>query len=373
MGMDYKQCVAFLRKYASPAELRDLMRTAATTFSYKHTRIFLTYYSMPDWLAITDTAAVPGAAVPGAEPFGDVLRAMSVESARPAVGAFIIDNSLESSVRKGAFRHLVEAYKSAAKEHQKSVADCLNCFIGLGSGRALLMELGRTRHTITVMPHWHYFMTMPGGHGFYNAITLALLPGQRLFHVTDGVRNNLKDSFAKGVPLRGEDEVLVGGTGTGAGANAIIFFSAGTFTDTVYTGVSTNEPADEVLFHELAHATRTIRGIETHIPVEGRPNFGNIEEYFATVITNIYTSEKGKDDRLRGVYAPGKANPPKDWSVMQDPDSFYDNVDKVSIPPDDMMDMFKRTQPHFYQALAHLPTPPRFNPARIHFKQACLI
>jgi hypothetical protein len=121
-----------------------------------------------------------------------------------------------------------------------------------------------------------------------------------------------------------------------------------------------------------------IRGKETHVGVEGRPNFGNIEEYFATVIANIYLSEKGQDDRLRGVYSGGGKNPPKNWSVMKDPDKFYDNVDQLTISnvdqltisPHALMDKFSATQKEFYQALAHLPVPPKFNPAKRHFDDA---
>ena len=112
-----------------------------------------------------------------------------------------------------------------------------------------------------------------------------------------------------------------------------------------------------------------IRGKETFVTVEGRPNFGNIEEYFATVIANIYLSEKGKEARLVGAYAPDSANPPKDWSVMKDPDGFYRNNDGLSIPPDRLMDTFQHTQRLFYRDLALLPTPPWFNPVRIHFKR----
>ena len=45
-----------------------------------------------------------------------------------------------------------------------------------------------------------------------------------------------------------------------------------------------------------------------------------------------------------GAYTPDSANPPKDWSVMKDPDGFYRNNDGLSIPPDRLMDTFQRTQ-----------------------------
>src|SRR5262249_43568981 len=146
-------------------------------------------------------------------------------------------------------------------------------------------------------------------------------------------------------------------TGTGKGADSIVFYSAGAFTDPRFidgrmTDATVGEAgfqADVSLYHELAHSTRALRGKETRAPVEGRPNFGNIEEYFATVIANIYLSEKWPDAPLRGVYAL-PAHPTKGWSEMKNPDRFYDNVDdKLSISPRELMDTFLATQPNFYE------------------------
>lgn len=366
--MDYTKCVEFVRKYASRGELHELMRPASKPYRYTKTTIHLTYFSMPDWLAIISAARSPSGTGAGEEPIRDVLRAMAMEIDISAVLDFMSLNRMEQPERERLFRRLVFGYKIAAERHQKSVADCLDCFTRRGSGRALLMELGRTRHTITVMPHWLYFKTLPG-EGFRNANTKGLRAGQILSHVTDGIPDSGRDGYAKGVPI----PTLVGSeTGTGAGASVIIYYSVGSWTDALYTDNTVGEAGfqpDEVLFHELVHATRRIRGKMTSVPVEGRPNFGNIEEYFATVIANIYLSEKGKEARLVGAYAPDSANPPKDWSVMKDPDGFYRNNDGLSIPPDRLMDTFQRTQMLFYHDLARLPMPPRFNPVRIHFRR----
>ena len=292
---------------------------------------------------------------------------MALESDIDAVLDFMSLDRMAPPERERAFRRLVLGYKIAANGHQDSIADCLRCFTSKGSGRALLMELGRTPHTITVMPHWLYFLTLPN-QDFRSATTKGLRAGQILSHVIDGIPDNLRDSYAKGAPIPN----LVGrgtGTGTGAGASVIIYYSVRTWTDALYTdytvGAAGFQP-DEVLFHELVHATRRIRGKETSVTVEGRPNFGNIEEYLATVIANIYLSEK--DARLVGAYTTSSTNPPKDWSVMKDPGGFYGNNDGLSMPPDQLMDTFQRTQMLFYHDLALLPTPPRFNPVRTHFK-----
>src|SRR5262249_46387692 len=124
--------------------------------------------------------------------------------------------------------------------------------------------------------------------------------------------------------------------------------------------------------------------------VTGRGGYGNIEEYFATVITNVYMSDKGTTE-LRGYYSNDSipqetkkvmvgneeitiAKPlPRGWSVMKDPSKFYDNVDGLSIPPRRLMQIFKDKQPDFYFALAHLPQiRPSFNPAGRHFRENLL-
>jgi hypothetical protein len=62
---------------------------------------------------------------------------------------------------------------------------------------------------------------------------------------------------------------------------------------------------------------------------------------------------------------------PADWSVMKDSEKFYDNVDKLSIPPRQLMQIFKDNQPDFYFALAHLPeVKPKFNPVGRHFRES---
>jgi hypothetical protein len=365
MSMDYNKCVEFMRKCASRGEFHELMRPASKPYRYMRTTIHLTYFSMPDWLAVMSAAKSPAGTGSGVEPIYDVLRAMALEGDIGAVVDFMRFDSMNPPERERLFPRLVIGYRFAVERHQKTIADCLDAFIRKGSGRALLVELGRTRHTITVMPHWLYFMTLPNN-GFRNATPRGLRAGQILSHITDGIPINDRDVYAKGVPIDSFE------TGTGAGASVVLYYSAGTFTDARYTDYSVGAAGfqpDEVLFHEFVHVTRMIRGQESSVTVDGRPNFGNIEEYFATVIANIYLSEKGKEARLRGAYAPDSANPPKDWSVMTDPAGFYGNNDGLSIPPDRLMDTFQRTQMQFYHDLALLPTPPWFNPVRTHFKR----
>jgi hypothetical protein len=368
MGWDFKKCVDFIQKNASRAD-SDVMKVASRPYGHRH-KISLTYYSMPDWLAIATTAVMPGGALPSAKgPVVNVLIEMELEAGRSLSEVFLF-KFMSPTDLEHAFASLVAAYRRAAKNHQDGVAALLDQIAGKKSGDALLTELGRTGFTLYVMPYWHFFFTM-SELGFYNSTSRGVASRAMLGDLSDNFTFDYSDTYAKGAPVRGMDNMPGKEKGTGKGANIVLFFSARTWTSPWDWPSRPDEPGflpDEVLYHELVHTTRMLRGKQTHIDVTGRPNFGNIEEYFATVIANIYLSEKGQDARLRGVYSTSGPNPPKDWSVMRDPDKFCDNVDRLSISPHDLMEMLSATQKEFYQALAHLPTPPKFNPAKKHFE-----
>jgi hypothetical protein len=321
---------------------------------------------MPDWLTVLSATKLHTDKSGKPDPVSDAIRGMSTESGNaPAIISFIDLKYFKVTEYESVFRRLVLAYKTAVDQHQTTVSDCLDSYTRRGSGRALLKELGRSNHTIHVLPHWHYFMAL-GDEGYHNASATGVRPRQNLAHITDGLDDDLNDTRVKGLRFGHHLQ----NRGTGKGADVVVYFSAGAFTDTFLKDYMTGEAGtdpDEVLYHELVHATRMIHGTMTFRKVRGRPHFGNVEEYFAVAITNIYLSEKGV--RLRGAYDPGsEENPPKDWSVMKHPADFYGNIDKLSLPPAKLMDEFKRTQRPFYDDLARLPTPPWFNPVKIHFR-----
>ena len=59
---------------------------------------------------------------------------------------------------------------------------------------------------------------------------------------------------------------------------------------------------DEVLLHELCHSLRQISGVERYrrtrgggvTPLEMSGGFANIEEFFAVMVTSVYSSELGR-------------------------------------------------------------------------------
>jgi hypothetical protein len=368
MSWDHQKYVDFIKKEAPAADRSSLLQASSRSFTPKdapkrgkHPQIFVTYYSMPDWL--------------------DIFSSPPKSKASPNV-------RLDSRLGKVPFSQMIGEYRHAAQQHQDKVMALLALIDTFPSGKALLAELGSTGHSVRIMPYWHYFRTMPDG-DYFNSTSIPVKPGESMSYLADGTGNrDYKGAYEKNAPIRDDNNEPMPseGKGTGAGANVVLFFSAETWEGKAAASEGPGFKADEVLFHELVHITRTIRGRFTHTQVDGG-GYRNIEEYFATVITNVYMSDKG-ETRLRGLYSNVSIQPnrtkvkvgdkeilvatdplPKDWSVMKDPDRFYDNVDNLNPAPRDLMQTFKAKQTNFYLALAHLPEiKPTFNPVGRHFR-----
>jgi NleD-like pathogen effector protein (putative zinc metallopeptidase) len=367
MSWDHQKYVDFIKKEAPAADRSSLLQASSRPFvpkdppkRGKSPQIFVTYYSMPDWL--------------------DIFSSPPKSKASPNV-------RLDSRLGKVPFSQMIGEYRRAAQQHQDKVTALLALIDTFPSGKALLAELGSAGHSIRIMPYWHYFRTMVGGE-YFNSTPIPVKPSESMSYLADGgLARDYKGAYERNAPVRGDDNNPMPsfGKGTGAGANVVLFFSAETW-DSKAASEGPGFKADEVLFHELVHITRMIRGQVTRTPVDGG-GYGNIEEYFATVITNVYMSDKGQT-RLRGLYSNDSIRQnrtqvkvgdetimvstdplPKDWNVMKDPDKFFDNVDKLTPPPRDLMQIFKAKQTDFYLALAHLPEiRPTFNPVGRHFR-----
>jgi Effector protein len=365
MSWDHQQYVDFIKKHAPAAVRSSLLQANSKPYVPKDIptrgkppKIFATYYSMPDWL--------------------DIFSSPTKSLASPKV-------RLDSRLGNTPFDRVIAEYNDAVKNHQDKVAGCLDLIDPLPCGKALLAELGATEHSVRIMPYWHFFRQ---GAEYFNSWSIPVGPRESLSYIADGTVRDYEDAYEKNAPVRNDDNTPFGSEkGTGKGANVVLFFSAEIWESKGAPKGPGFKP-DEVLFHELVHVTRLIRGRFTHVKVEGKGGYGNIEEYFATVISNVYLSDKGQT-ALRGFYSDdliqenrrrvniGKDEImvitdllPKDWSVMEDPDNFYNNPDKLNIPPRQLMQIFKDKQPDFYFALAHLPEiKPKFNPVGQHFRE----
>src|SRR5215469_3430432 len=100
MAMDYKKCVEFILKHATPGQRHALMGAPSKPWRYNKTTIHLTYFSMPDWLAVLSAAKSPASTGQSADLMLDVLRAMAMESTVTAVTDFMMLNCMEPAERK---------------------------------------------------------------------------------------------------------------------------------------------------------------------------------------------------------------------------------------------------------------------------------
>jgi hypothetical protein len=350
IAWDYQEYAAYIKKSGPMSASTNLLQANFMPYRAKGVskppRLFITYYSMPDWL---DIFTFEGFDLP-----------------------------------KTPFASMVGRYQQSVRKHQQEVRPLLDQIVSTGSGQALLTELSSTRFSVYVMPYYHYFRTMPGS-DFFNSTSRPLMPGEKLSHISDGTKPNYEAAYQRNAPLRDDNnQPMSGPKGMGTGANVALFFSAEIW-ETNDKPKGAGFKSDEVLFHELVHVTRMFRGHMTSAPVDGPANFGNIEEYLATVISNIYISEKGPGQPpLRGFYrvtpkvrrvtrADGTVKRiveplPPNSNVMTDPDHFAFNAG-ANLLPRELMDIFQKTQPDFYSALAHLPKEkPKFNPAGQHLR-----
>ena len=109
---------------------------------------------------------------------------------------------------------------------------------------------------------------------------------------------------------------------------------------------------DEVLYHELVHASRLVNGVYDRVPVNQK--YDDEEEYLAIVLTNIYMSEKGQW-RFVGDHKDG---------ILEGRDAigFLNNAQHVDMPPIRLIENFRNSQRMFYEKLAHLPPyRPKYN------------
>jgi hypothetical protein len=245
------------------------------------------------------------------------------------------------------FRRLLHVYRSDAADYTRAVKSRLNQMLERLTGAALLAEIGATDSDLDIIPNREEEGSDVNSRTHANDIDQATALG-RLIH-----RGDLDDLSV----------------GEGGGSDSTVKYTPGMYTGSVMAEIS--KGPDEVLFHELVHASRQMRGVADKIPVNA--GYGNQEEYLAVVLTNIYMSEKGQW-RFRASWG--------DWDDDEEPtgarahlqggdaDWFIRNVQHVNLSPSQLMENFKRSQPRFFNALAHLPPErPKFNPVRQYFRE----
>lgn len=249
---------------------------------------------------------------------------------------------------QGIYRNVdqLEArYQDMKRDHEKNVLKRLEEIRGFATGRAVFAEVSaRSAYTVTIFPF--DFLPVPT----WNVKTLAAT-GPLVISPTPAdlaaMRANPKVPAAPLVPqLAGIEK----GERVCRGDFCFLATGTGTSVDMFYTprraDDQTNKAADDVLLHELVHATRYARGVlSQNTPVGG--GYENQEEFFGNTVQMIYRSE-----RKRPIFD-YVGNP-------LDPRTF---LDKKLVPsPRVLLDKFRGQQQTFFDALLKIDA--AFNPMR---------
>jgi hypothetical protein len=231
-------------------------------------------------------------------------------------------------------------YSRDKSEHYKDVKDQLQIIKAFDTGKALLKEIQFTGFTITIRPYLDF-----GNLGF-NATAEP---------------NHSRHAHAPGCSK-----------GDGQGSDSHLSYTAQMWppysskrylpSKLAETAKAPGNMADEILFHELVHATRQMRGVMCNLHVNH--DYDNEEEYIATIITNIYLSEKTGRDLVADH---------RDHILSKaDADAFLENPQGVDETPRALIDLFRSQQREFFDALGDIRyntrtgTGPKFNPIRIY-------
>ena len=224
----------------------------------------------------------------------------------------------------------VAAFLQRRREYHEIIADLLSQIALYDIGNALFHELDSTPNMVEISPYGLY-------HDDINA-TASAAPGQARAATRLGFPTN---------PGNGSSRI-----GTGAGADAIVRISPNQW-DRSGSGGPGSQP-DEVLFHELVHASRKMRGRAYRKPVNA--GYDNEEEYISVVLTNIYLSHKRQT-----VF---RANHHGHERLLY-PEKFLSNIQKVDLSPEELIERFRHTTLPFYFNIMRIPDETVwFNPVR---------
>jgi hypothetical protein len=210
------------------------------------------------------------------------------------------------------------------------------------SGRELLRELSQNGHHLWIAPQ----IADPSG----AAVTGG--PG--------ATADSWRGETPAGQPLTGPGGQVYQDPNTGAPV-----LGTGTGSD-VHLWFDVNQNRgwhvrdEDVLFHELVHALREMMAL--YLPSALGNHMDDTEEFYATLCTNIYLSENGRNGDLRGTHEMQWAPLP---DALHDPEAFLNFVDSTGRSYRDLVARLDWDMSSFTTALNMLDaTKCPFNPVR---------
>jgi hypothetical protein len=192
-------------------------------------------------------------------------------------------------------------------KYETAVHQELLCVLGFDVGRAVINEVWSKPGGLRIHP-WRNRHEVNAEASALNP-PAATLPHQR---VRSGVDGHVLPGWPRGTG-RGSD-VSLAYSPWNWGHDAYMWDATARNNFAELTGFFPANPgqeAGEVLLHELVHALRAMSGRENSLPM-GRA-FDTQEEFYAILVTNIYTSERGAARSLRGDHGMFAAANPQEW------------------------------------------------------------
>jgi hypothetical protein len=206
----------------------------------------------------------------------------------------------------------IHGARGSSGDYEDEVHAQLMGILAFDSGRAVIDEIWGKPHRVRIQPWRGRPQAQPNAEATptnFRAATMAHRP------VRDGEDGHHEAAW---------------GHGAGRGSNVVVHYSPRDWSEdslpawdattrnnwAFVNGVLPPLPGDdagEVLLHELVHALRQMSGLLDPYPMER--GFDTQEEFFAVLVTNIYTSERGRFRQLRADHGTSALFEPQEWST----------------------------------------------------------
>jgi hypothetical protein len=265
--------------------------------------------------------------------------------------------------REAPLEASVMTFRRMDAEHRTAVMEQVKALAGRQAGRALLSEIAATRHWVRLVPFYRWDLD-PTGNALGGRVTgPGTSEASEVFEYCSGrLHRPVVDIYGRRVasvcPPWGALRHHAGWSG-GVGQDVVIQYSPQLYGPRGWLNKTLPwDTPDVVLFHELVHAARFMRGVATMQSLTGP--YDNEEEYLAIVLEWTLMSEEGYK-----VFPGSHGKNPPQLDGMDLAHYLQENPQGVSMSPRELLQRFRTGQPTFFDALARIgPKFPEINLVR---------